>query len=393
MMKRNSWRRASALLLLAAAAVIGVSCNLIGPTTPPEINVPSLHQLAPHGMPIGVAVPAGKARNSLLLSPERQAIVNQHFNQLTAENIMKPMFLRPRRNRFSFTDADALVSYAADQGMTVHGHTLVWHQGLPAWMVNYEGDAADWSKLMRDHITGIVSHYAEEDIVVSWDVLNEVVSDIDADEDGTNDLRRSVWLDNLGTSYLAAAYRVAHAADPNAELYYNDYNIAGIPAKLNAVLDMIGEFQADPDPVPIHGIAFQMHVRVDWPEISQIRESLARAVATGLKIKISELDMSVNTDRRGRRKSMKELTVQVAVRQQKRIEQIVTAYMEVVPPAQRGGISVWGIADSDSWHRMNDPNEWPLLFDDEFKPKPALQGLADGLARDKHQPTKDMTAN
>lgn len=373
-----------ALLFMAVGALLVASCAGLDTRTllaPAEIDVPSLYQLAPHDMPIGVAVPAGKARNSLLKSPERQVLVNQHFSQITAENIMKPSYLHPAANRFFFADADALVDYAASHGKTVHGHTLVWHYGLPAWIVEFKGDAVAWSGLMASHITGIVAHFADEDVVVSWDVLNEVIADVDEDRDGTNDLRRSVWLDNIGTGYLAAAYRAAHAADPDAELYYNDYHIAGTPAKLNAVLDMVGEFQSDPDPVPIHGIAFQMHVRLDWPDIKQIKASFARAAATGLKIKISELDMSVNTDRRGRRGSMKALSVAVAVQQQKRIEQIISAYLDEIPEAQRGGISVWGIADADSWQRTESPDEWPLLFDDEFKPKPALQGLANGLAR------------
>jgi endo-1,4-beta-xylanase len=330
-------------------------------------------------MAIGVAVPAGRSAKSILKSVERQAIVNRHFSQLTAENIMKPSYLHPAENRFYFDDADALVEYAASQGKTVHGHTLIWHYGLPNWMNDFTGDTAAWTAMMTDHITEIVSHFAAEDIVVSWDVVNEAIADIDNDENGLNDLRNSIWQDNIGVDYLAAAFRAAHAADPNADLYYNDYNIAGVPAKRNAVLDLVKEFQEDPNPVPIHGIGFQMHISVTWPDIDQIRESFALAASTGLKVKISELDIAMNTDRSRKPMSLTEFTVAVAVQQQKRYEAIVAAYLDEVPEAQRGGISVWGITDRDSWQRSYNAHEWPLLFDDDLKPKPALQGFADGL--------------
>jgi endo-1,4-beta-xylanase len=330
-------------------------------------------------MPVGVAVPAGRSKNSVLKSKDRQTIVNRHFNQVTAENIMKPSYLHPAESTFFFNHADALVDYAASQDKTVHGHALIWHYGLANWMNDFTGNAVDWTTMMTDHITEIASHYAAEDIVVSWDVVNEAFTDSDNDGDGLNDLRNSIWLDNIGASYLAAAFRAAHAADPNADLYYNDYNIAGEPTKLNAVLELVDQFQDDPNPVPIHGIGFQMHVSLNWPDINQIKDSFALAVGTGLKIKISELDITVNTDRTRNAMSLTEFTDAVAVQQQERYEAIVAAYMDEVPEAQRGGISVWGIADLDSWTRSYNALEWPLLIDDDLVSKPALQGFADGL--------------
>ena len=339
----------------------------------------NLHKLAPVSMPVGVAVPAGRLPISILKSPERQTGVNDHFNQVTAENIMKPSSLHPAEDTYFFDHAEALVDYAARHGKTVHGHTLVWHYQLANWMNNFTGDAASWMHMMTDHITEIVSHFAEDDTVVSWDVVNEAFADFDANKDGMNDLRNSIWLENIGADYLAAAFRAAHAADPNAELYYNDYNISGVPEKLSAVLDMVDKFLNDPNPVPIHGIGFQMHVTLTWPDIDLIRDSFALAAATGLRVKITELDIAVNTDRARKPMTLTRLSDPIAIQQQKRIEAIVAAYMDEVPVAQRGGISVWGVADPDSWLRRYNALEWPLLFDDELKPKPALQGFADGL--------------
>jgi endo-1,4-beta-xylanase len=373
---------ASLIISSCAGGGEGTTTPLPDPLPPPVINVPNLYLLAPMSMTVGVAVQAGRSKRSLLKSTGRQTIVNHHFSQLTAANIMKPRHLHPAESTFFFDDADALVDYAASQDKTVHGHTLIWHNRLPNWMNNFTGNEVAWTAMMTDHITVIASHFAAGDIVVSWDVVNEAFTDTDNDRDGLNDLRNTIWHDNIGAGYLAAAYRAANAADPNADLYYNDYNISGVRAKLNAVLDLVDQFQNDPNPVPIHGIGFQMHISLTWPDIDQIRESFALAVDTGLKIKISELDIAVNTDRSRKPLSLPEFTDAVAVQQQERFEAIVAAYMDEVPEAQRGGITVWGIADLDNWLRRYNALEWPLLFDDDLEPKPALQGFADGLTGD-----------
>jgi endo-1,4-beta-xylanase len=346
---------------------------------PPVVTVSNLYALAPMNMPVGVAVPAGNAGNSVLASLPRQSLVDAHFSQLTAENIMKPSYLHPAETNFFFDDADARVAYANSQGQSVHGHVLIWHSQVANWMSSFAGDASAWSDMMSNHITQIAAHFAAGDVVVSWDVVNEAFADSDADMDGIYDLRHTIWLDNIGAGYLALAFRTAAAADPNADLYYNDYNIAGVPAKLNAVLDLVDQFQNDPNPVPIHGIGFQMHVSLAWPDINQIRDSFALAVATGLKVKISELDITVNTDASGNPMGLTQLSDAVALQQQQRYRDIVAAYLAEVPAAQRGGISVWGIADVDSWRRGSNAFEWPLLFEDAFEAKPALQGFADGL--------------
>ena len=389
-MNRSNRPGFSAPFFIAVVSLIISSCAGVGGRTtisipPPDrlplpvVNVPNLYLLAPASMPVGVAVPAGKSDKSILNSIARQTIVSRHFSQLTAENIMKPLRIHPTESTFFFDHADALVDYAASHDKTVHGHTLIWHSGLANWMNNFAGDAAGWTTMMTDHITEIVSHFAAGDIVVSWDVVNEAFTHTDNDGDGLNDLRNTIWYDNIGAGYLAAAFRAANTADPNADLYYNDFYISGVPAKLSAVLDLVDQFQNDPSPVPIHGIGFQMHISLTWPDIDQIRESFALAVDTGLKIKISELDIAVNTDRSRKPLSLTEFNDAVAVQQQKRYEMIVAAYMDEVPEAQRGGISVWGIADPDSWWRSYNDFEWPLLFDDELVSKPALQGFADGL--------------
>jgi endo-1,4-beta-xylanase len=370
------------LLLLAACSGSGGGGKLEPPPPPPPaVDVPNLYVLAPGNMPIGVAVPAGGASNSVLTSMQRQTIVDDHFSQITAENIMKPSYLHPGVNTYFFDDADALVDYAVSQGKSVHGHVLIWHQQLPGWMQTFSGNATEWTNMMENHIDTIVRHFAVRNpgVVVSWDVVNEAFTDSDTDMDGMTELRDTIWLQGIGSGYIAEAFRAARAADFDADLYYNDYNLAGIPEKLAAVLDMVDQFANDPNPVPIDGIGFQMHVSLDWPDIVDIQAAFAAAAATGLKVKISELDVTVNTDGAGNPGPLTELTGAVAAEQQQRYQDIVSAYLAAVPAAQRGGISVWGISDADSWRRANNAFEWPLLFDDQFEPKLALQGFADGL--------------
>ena len=377
-------RRWPGSLIAVVLASLVVACDsstgtlhIPPPPEPPPTGVANLYVLAP-GMPVGVAVPAGSAANSMLTSSVRRDIVDAHFSQVTAENIMKPSYLRPAAGEFFFDDADALVDYAASTGKTVHGHTLLWHRQLPDWMTNFLGDEAAWTAMMIDHVDGVATHFSARDIVVSWDVVNEAFADRDADGDGSYDLRSTIWSDNVGPDYVELAFVTARGADANAHLYYKDYNIAGVPGKLDTVLDMVRRFQTDG--IPIDGIGFQMHVNLDWPGIDRVRNAFAQAAATGLRVKITELDVTLNTDSDGNSLGATVLTDALAQQQETRVREIVAAYLDAVPAAQRGGISVWGIADVDSWRRSRNEYDWPLLFDDNFIAKPALQGFADALS-------------
>ncbi|GGA82800.1 hypothetical protein GCM10011369_25990 [Neiella marina] len=336
-----------------------------------RVDVDHLSALAE--FPIGVAVPAGDAGNSMLNSPERQAIVEQHFSQLTAENIMKPSYLQPSEGNFFFDDADALIAYAENNGLSVHGHALIWHFQIADWMANYSGDASAWQQMLETHVTEVASHF--EGQLASWDVVNEAFLDDGSyrNVDVGNDAG-SVWYQNIGPQYIEYAFNAARAADAHVDLYYNDYNISWNDTKLNAILTMAEDF-IDRG-IPISGIGFQMHVDKSGPGKAKIKEQFQKVVDLGLKVKITEVDLRMNADG-----SATSLTNQLLLQQKARYQEIVEAYIETVPPSLRGGISVWGIADPDTWivPLYGNP-DWPLMFDDQFEPKPALQGFADGLA-------------
>jgi endo-1,4-beta-xylanase len=335
--------------------------------------VTSLKSLA--NFPIGVAVNAGNGSNSIITSAssqQQQSVVFPHFDQMTAGNIMKMSYLHPSENSFTFDTADRFIDFAHSHGVDVHGHTLIWHSDyqVPGFMKNYGGDFAG---MLKRHVQTIVSHFRGK--VVSWDVVNEALADDGGS--GPNGLRNSVFYQKMGERFIDEAFINARAADPNADLFYNDYNIENGDAKTDHMLSLVDGLLARG--VPISGVGFQMHVLLTWPSINTI-ESAMRAVADrGLKVKISELDVRVNNQYDPSAPVYHSLTAEAAAKQKARYQQIVAAYQRAVPPAQRAGITVWGVWDDNSWLNTPEHPDWPLLFDGNFNAKPALQGFADAL--------------
>lgn len=327
--------------------------------------------------PVGVAVSAGNESNTIFGSSSsatvRRLRIEQHFDQITPGNIMKMSYLHPGENTYTFEHADQLVNYALSNNLSVHGHTLVWHSDyqIPEWMKNYNGD---YSSMLQGHVQTIVNYYAGR--VVSWDVVNEAFAD-DGDSDAINGYRNSLWYQKIGPAYIEQAFIAADAADPAADLYYNDYNIEGGQQKFDYVLAMVDDFKARG--IPIDGVGFQMHINIEWPSETQIKNAFQQIVNRGLKVKITELDIPVNTY--ANPDKYLTFTNEAAERQKEKYREVVAAYVEVVPPALRGGITVWGVFDSDSWLiDLHGREDWPLLFRDQGEPKPALEGFAEGLA-------------
>lgn len=358
-----------------------------------EVTATSLKALAP-GLNIGVAVPAGGNASSIINSPESKTVIQQYFNQLSAENIMKQSYLQPQEGVFFYNDSDELVQYAKDNSLRVHGHVLVWHSQIADWMENFVGEKADWITMMENHVTQVASHFEEagdDDTVTSWDVVNEAFLDngeYRGAKTTNQDDDASVWYENIGEEFIPLAFSAARAADPDAELYYNDFNLIWNNDKLDAVINMVNNMQANG--VPIDGVGFQSHITLNSPDISTIRAQFQKVVdiRPKVKLKITELDVRMNND------NNTDYTILTAARaddQKQYYHDIIEAYLDIVPEDQRGGITVWGIVDGDSW-LQNFPAptiEWPLLFNDDFTPKPALQGFADALIEADFTPTPE----
>ncbi len=366
-----------------------------------ELDFEHLYELA--DFPIGMAVSAGNEGRSIFRggaqaerSAAERAVIEQHFDQLTAGNIMKMSYLHNNWQTFTYTQADQLVNYASDNNMTVHGHALVWHAcyQVPSWVGQtspgelHNGDSAIFLDMLAEHVEAIAAKYAGT--IPSWDVVNEAFQD-PPQGGGKSQYRQGTthcW-DNGessvfyqyagGPEYIETAFIAARAGDPSADLYYNDFNLSPNDGKLEAVLEMVDDFQARD--IPIDGIGFQMHIHMGWPSIDAIRSSFESVVQRGLKVKITELDIPINNPWAGS-PTYTSFTQAAANDQRRRYCEVVSAYMDVVDEHLRGGVSVWGLVDGDSWlidHFFGGEQAYPLLFNDDLTPKPALMGLADGL--------------
>lgn len=342
----------------------------------PYIDATSLKSLA--DFPIGLEVQVADDIRSIFTVTEQQDLIERHFSELVAGQHMKAPFLHPEEDIFYFEDADALVDYALANNIAMHGHTLIWyfHEGqtvMPDWMLNYDGD---WDAMIENHITEIVSHF--EGRVRSWDVVNEAVQTV-RDTNGNivaAEYRDTPFYQNLGEDYIENAFIYAHAADPNATLYYNDWALSHNDSKLDFTLQMISDLLAKG--VPVHGIGFQMHAWIDHPSKEDIQEAFTKAAATGLQIKITELDVRTAQPYYSGGAVTTQFSAALKLQQKDRYKEIVQAYLEAVTPSQRGGITVWGLIDGESWVN-NAHTDWPLLFYNDLTVKPSFYGLVEAL--------------
>ena len=347
-------------------------------------NVNNLHTLA--SFPIGAAVSnTDSPTYNILTNASEKSVVEKHFDQMTAGNIMKMSYLQPTKGNFTFTNADAFVAYAKSKNISVHGHALVWHSDyqVPGFMKNWSGTKDEFLTALETHVTTVVDHFETSDNVHSWDVVNEALND-GSPSNFRTDSAFYIKSDNSAV-YIEKAFHAARLADPAATLYYNDYNIDQNNAKTTKLIDMLTDFQARS--IPIDGVGFQMHVFMDYPPISAISAAMAKVVAKDLKVKITELDVAVNNPYSGGWPGSKitSFTEATALAQKKRYCDIVKAYLDTVPESLRGGITVWGTTDASTWLTSataaynGEAIAWPLLFDNDYNDKPALRGFADGL--------------
>ncbi|MCP8899460.1 endo-1,4-beta-xylanase [Gilvimarinus xylanilyticus] len=349
-----------------------------------------LYATTPTDFPVGVAVSAANENYSIFNHSDasaRQDVITRHFSQLTAGNIMKMSYLHPQEDTFTFGDADQLVGFAETNGMTVHGHALVWHSSyqVPGFMNNYDGDFA---AMLTDHVTNVVQHFETEypGVVTSWDVVNEAV-----DQGAGDGFRRSVFYNELPPAtdgdipeYLKVAFQAARDAAPDVDLYYNDYDNTANETRLNKTLQIA---EALNEEGTIDGVGFQMHIYMGYPSLSHFENAFQQVVDMGLKVKLTEIDVSVVNPYGSNPPAQPEYDEQLANDQKQRFCQVAEVYLDTVPAEQRGGFTVWGLTDDESWLMNQFANStgadyddvWPLLFNADLSAKPALQGVADAF--------------
>ena len=319
--------------------------------------------------PIGTAINI----NSLLNDAKLQKLQIENFNSITATSDMKMHAILPAENKYNWKTADTILYYAKKHNQRLFGHNLIWHSSTPRWVREKgEKDSVWLGDFMQKYIKTYVKRYKGK--VAAWDVVNE------AFESSGGNYRETLWYKKLGKSYIEKAFTYAHEADPNAVLFYNDFNIERDTVKLNAVLNMVNEFKAKG--VPISGIGFQMHIRMDIPD-EMIAYSLKKAAATGLQIHISELDIIFNThndERLGGIENYSVLTNEMKQAQAEKYKSLIKMYKDIVPKEQQFGITFWDFTDRDSWIKgFFNMKDWPCIYNDSLQPKPAYFGVLDGL--------------
>jgi endo-1,4-beta-xylanase len=327
----------------------------------------TLREYAPtYGVSFGAAVGADQLRND----PVYADTLAREFGMVTPENAMKFGSISSARGQYNFADADTIVNFAAQHNMAVRGHTLVWHQQQPAWLVNTAFARDEMTLILREWITTIAGRYRGR--IAAWDVVNEAV-----ESNGT--LRQSLWLQRMGADYIDTAFRLAHEADPNAKLFYNDYGAEGLGAKSDGVYQLVrGMVERG---VPIHGVGFQMHVSVNWyPSPQDIAANIARLYALGLEVQITEMDVQIQN---GQGTMDERFNAQA---------QVYRDVMNVCLNAPNcTSFVTWGFTDRYSWIPQFTGNaDAPLLFTEGYTPKPAYTSLIDILAA--NQPPAPLPA-
>lgn len=313
----------------------------------------SLRALADrHGLLIGTAYnPA-----AFDADPLYREVLAREFNGIVAENHMKFHLLQPERGRFDFSYADAMLDFAEAHGMKTRGHTLVWQHCNPDWVAQVEHDRTAMLDIMQAHIHGAMPHFRGR--VFAWDVVNEAVSD---DHDG---LRvKNIWYQRIGDDFVDYAFRFAHEADPDALLFYNDYDIEWVDAKFERTYRLVAGMQERG--IPIHGVGLQYHTRaMDAPKPEAVLAKVNAFNALGLTVHLTELDIKVPTELRPH-----DLTEQADV-----MAGVTRVALEAKDcPA----IFFWGFTDKFSWIPNFTKGEYDhtLPFDREYQPKPMYEAM------------------
>ena len=355
------------LLLFALCA----SCALIG--TNAQDNEKSLKEAYKDYFMIGVAV------NQRNISDARQSeLVKREFNSMTAENDMKPVSVHPEEGRWTWERADRIADFCRQNGIKLRGHALMWHNQMCDWMF-YDKDHNLVRKeilyeRMREHIHTVVNRY--KDVVYCWDVFNEAIADgPQRTVDGKDQpLRESIFYKICGSDeFIRKAFEFAREADPNALLFYNDYNEC-VPMKRDRIYTMIKEMKAAG--VPIDGIGMQGHYNIFGPSEEEVEAAVSKYAEIVDHIHMTELDIRVNQEMGGQLRFNRNEGATVTKDQQQRQEAQYAAVFKVMRrhADKVDCVTFWNLSDRDSWLGANN---YPLAFDKDYRPKSVYYVIRD----------------
>lgn len=368
--------------VVAISALVGFSCK---PAQKPE---PTLKDAFANKFYIGTAMNADQIMGTDSVTVE---VIKKNFNAIVAENCMKSGLIQPEEGKFDFELADKFIEFGEKNNMYITGHCLVWHSQAPRWFftdsLGNDVTPEVLTERMKTHIFTVMGRYKGK--IKGWDVVNEAVED-----DGS--YRNSKFYQILGEDFIKLAFQFAHEADPDAELYYNDYSMA-IPTKRDGVVAMVKKLQEQG--VKIDAIGMQGHVSIDGPSIEEFEKSIEAYAALGVKVMITELDMTVL--------KMPDPSVGAEVSASFEYQQELNPYVDGLPDSintiyeQRyldffklflkhqdkiTRVTLWGVNDTNSWK-----NDWPifgrtdycLLFDRQNQPKPVVAKIIEEALKQK----------
>ena len=362
---------ASALLIAAFVAACGNQKATV-------VEEPSLKDAVGDKFLMGVALNVNQSSG---VDTSSIKLVKQHFNSIVAENCMKCEVIHPEEDRYDFTLADQFVSFGEKNGMAVIGHCLIWHSQLAPWFcVDEKGNNVTPEVLkqrMKDHITTIVTRYKGR--IKGWDVVNEAIL-----EDGS--YRKSKFYEILGEEFIPLAFQYAHEADPDAELYYNDYAM-NMPGKREGVVKLVSSLKEKG--IRIDAVGMQGHMGMDYPDINEFEQSIVAFAGTGVKVMVTEWDMSALPTVKQSANISDTVAYQkmlnpypetwpdsVSKAWYNRMKQFFGLFEKHADVISR--VTAWGVSDSDSWKNdfpVKGRHDYPLLFDRNYQPKPFVKEI------------------
>ena len=347
------------MLLAALAAVCWGGGGPTAPSTPAATPGPPYSDVAPlrdAAAATGRLVGAALFSSRLGSDASYTGAAGRHFNYVTAEWEMKWDPVQRTPGVYDFSGADRIVEFAEARAMKVKGHALVWHGATPAWVGTLS--PPELRIAFEDHIRTVAGRYRGR--LWAWDVVNEAI------DDSQSGLRSTVFSRGLGPDYVAEAFRLARQADPEAQLIYNDYGGEGLNRKSNDVYNLVRDLRQRG---LVDGVGLQMHVSAtSLPALADVAANIRRLASLGLQVKISEMDVRVR-DVPG--------DAAAKLERQRQVYRDVVAACVAEPRCE--AVTFWGFTDAHSWIDGFFGADDPLLFDEQYRAKPAFFGVQDGF--------------
>ncbi len=292
------------------------------------------------------------------------AIIKEHFNSITCENEMKYSSVTEQEGIYDFKKADKIVEFAKENNLLVRGHTFAWHNQTPDWV--FEGSKEQLLNRIKNHITILGERYKEQ--VFCWDVVNEAI------EDKTGlVMRQSKWVETLGENFMDIIFHMAKEQLPDTELFYNDYNECNLEKREKIIQVIKGMKERG---VPIDGVGLQCHHNIYFPSEDDLRRTIETYASLNMRIHITEMDVSLfEYNDHTRLLKPSDILLEKQAKAYETAFRIFREYKDYIDC-----VTLWGVADDVTWldnFPVRNRKNWPMLFDEEHKPKEAFYRILD----------------